>query len=262
MRLNGRVALVTGASRGIGRALALALGHKGASLALVARDRERLDSLVRMIGAGRTLALPADLAHLGQARAVVDAALARFGRVDVLVNNAATFTDREFLLTDPDTLARTVDVNFRAAVVLTRLVAEGMAARRTGHIVNVSSLAGVSGLPGEATYAGTKAALRLFTASLRPELAPHGIALTDVVLGFVTTDMLAAADRSHRVGRLFARARRLHLMVDTPPETVAAAVVRAIERRQEVVVLPTRARYLYLPLQGVSRMIVRALTPP
>jgi short-subunit dehydrogenase len=259
MRIAGKVALVTGASRGIGRAIALALGHKGASVALVARDRAMLESVASAIGTDHTFVIPADLADPGQTRAAFAAAIARFGRIDILVNNAATFSDRDFLDADPESLTRTVDVNFRAAVLLTRLAGEQMRAQRRGHIVTIASLAGVTGLPGEAVYAGTKAALRLFTASLRPEFRPHNIHLTDVVLGFISTDMLAAADHHPRVGRLFARARQLKLMNDTPPEDVATAVIRAIERREGVVILPTRARYLYLPLQGVSRMIVQAL---
>jgi short-subunit dehydrogenase len=257
MRIDGRIALVTGASRGIGRALALALGRSGASLALVARNHEQLDAVAEQIGRERALVVPADLADLEHVRGVVDATTARFGRIDVLVNNAGVVCGQDFLKTEVETVARTVDVNYRAAAVLTRLAAESMAARRFGHVVNISSLAGVVGVPGEATYSGTKAALRLFTASLRLELAEHHIGLTDVVLGFVTTDMLDQAETSPRVSRLFAQGRRLGLMVDTPPEVVAAAIVRAIERRQEVVVLPTRAQLLVMPLQGAARAISR-----
>ena len=255
MRLNGRIALVTGASRGIGREIALALGRAGAVVALVARDRNQLDEVAVQIGGERSLVIVADLADLGQLRTVVDATIARFGRIDVLVNNAGIASSYDFLETDAEAVARTVDLNYRAPAVLTRLVAEGMSARRFGHVVNVASLAGVVGIPGEPTYSGTKAALRLFTSSLRPELAEHRIGLTDVVLGFVTTDMLDQAQANPRVRRFFERGRRLRMMVDTPPADVAAAVVRAIERRQHVVVLPTRARFLYMPLQGASRAI-------
>jgi 3-oxoacyl-[acyl-carrier protein] reductase len=261
MRLDGRVALVTGASRGIGRQIALELGRKGAAVALVARNRAALESAADDIGRDRALAVPADLADLAAVRAAHAAALERFGRIDVLVNNAGITANHDFLQEQPETLARTVDVNYRAAVVLTRLAAEGMAARRSGHIVNIASLAAVTGIPGEATYAGTKAALRLFTASLRPEFAPYRIDLTDVLLGFVTTDMLAGAEDNPRVARLFDRGRRLGVMVDTPPEAVAAAVVRAIERRQGVLILPTRARYLYFPFEGLSRRFTQLLTP-
>ena len=259
MRLQGRVALVTGASRGIGRAIARALAVRGASVALVARDRAALDAVAAEIGPERALVVPADLADPAAPRAVVEATLARFGRIDVLVNNAGILSNHDFLATDPELVARTVDTNFRAAALLTRLAASGMAARRTGHIVNVASLAGVIGIPGEPTYSATKAALRIFTASLRLELGEHRIGLTDVVLGFITTAMLAEVESNPRVHRYFERGRRLGLMVDTPPDRVAAAVVQAIERRQDVVVLPARARYLYLPLQGLARAIGQVL---
>jgi short-subunit dehydrogenase len=252
MRLQGKVALVTGASRGVGRAIAVALGQRDTRLALVARSRAALEAVARRIGPERALAVVADLADPAAIGAAVDAALARFGHIDILVNNAGVLSGRDFLETDPRELAYTVDVNFRAAVVLTRLVAARMAARRTGHIVTVSSLAGVAGLPGDATYAGTKAALRLWMASLRPELEPVGIRLTDVVLGFVRTDMLARAEGNPRV-------RRLHLLEDVPPERVAAAVVRAIARREDVVVLPARSRYFLPPAEGPARTLMRLL---
>lgn len=261
MRVNGRVALVTGASRGIGREIALALARRGAVLALVARDAAALEALARAIGPARAHVIPADLADPAQVAAAFTTAMDRFGRVDILVNNAGIAAGKDFLHTEAEALARIVDVNLRAAVLLTRLAAAQMAAHRSGHIVNVASLAGVTGLPGEAVYAATKAALRLFTASLRPELAPYRIRLTDVVLGFVPTDMLAHVETHPRVARLFARARRLHLMVDTPARTVAEAVANAVERDRETVVLPARAWLLFLPLQGLARTVTHALTP-
>ncbi len=260
MRVNGRVALVTGASRGIGREIALALARRGALLALVARDAHALEALAQRIGPHRVQVIPADLADPAQVHAAFTAAMDRFGRVDILVNNAGIAAGHDFLASEPEELARIVDVNLRAAVLLTRLAAARMAERGGGHIVNVASLAGVTGLPGEAVYAATKAALRLFTASLRPELAPSRIRLTDVVLGFVPTDMLAQVESHPRVERLFARARRLHLMVDTPARTVAEAVAEAVERDRDTVVLPSRARLLFLPLQGLARTVTQALT--
>lgn len=259
MKIDGSVALVTGASRGIGREIALALGRAGASVALVARNRTALEAVAAEIGAERTLALACDLADVAQCRAAVGQTLARFGRIDLLVNNAGVLSDRGFLHTDATDLARTVDLNLRAAVVLTRLAAEGMAVRRHGHVVNIASLAGVIGIPGEPTYSATKAAMRLFTSSLRLELGRYRIGLTDVVLGTVQTDMLDEVESNPGVRRFFDRGRRLRMLVDTPAADVAAAVVRAVERRQAVVVLPSRARYLVLPLQGMSRTIGRLM---
>lgn len=259
VKVAGAVAVVTGASRGIGREVALALGLAGASVVLVARDRDALDAVATQIGADRSLVLVCDLADAAQVPGLVTQTLAHFGRIDILVNNAGVLSARGFLHTDVDQLARTVDVNLRAAVILTRLVAERMAVRRTGHIVNVTSLAGVIGIPGEPTYSATKAGMRLFTASLRLELGRYHISLTDLVLGTVTTGMLDEVESNPGVHRFFRRGRQTHLLVDTPAPVVAAAVVRAIEQRQAVVVLPTRARYLLLPLQGLARSAGRLL---
>lgn len=260
MRVAGKVALVTGASRGIGREVARSLGRGGASLVLVARNGEALEALRAEIGESRSLAVAADLSDPTQLRAAFSAAVEHFGRIDVLINNAAAVAGRDFLDTSASELSAIVDTNFRAAVLLTRLAAERMAAQGSGHIVNVASLAGVTSVPGEAVYAGTKAALRLFTASLRPELEPHGITLTDVVLGFVTTDLLARAGAHPRTGPIFDRARRLHMMNDTPAARAGAEIVRAIERQQDVLVIPPWSRYLYLALPGLSRKVMRLLS--
>jgi len=261
MKLQGKVILVTGASRGIGRLIAQELGKAGAKLALVARDREGLQQVCQSIGVDRTLPVAADLATLEGVRAAADAALAHFGRVDVLVNNAGMTNSYEFLHADPEALAKTVDVNFRAVVVLTRLIAEKMAEQHSGHIVNMASLAGVASLPGEATYSGTKAAIRLFTVALRKELAPHGIRLTEMVTGPVETDLGAQLEANRYVHGMFEASRKLGLLVNLKPERVARAVARAIEREQEVVVLPTRAWFLYLPFQGLTRTVSQILTP-
>ncbi len=259
MELQGKIALVTGASRGIGREIALRLGQRGASVALVARNGDALEAVAREIGESRALVVPADISDLDQVRQVAIKTASHFGRIDVLVNNAGVLGGRGFLQSDPNELAQAVDVNYRAAVVLTRLVAEGMAARRSGHIVNIASYAGVSGLPGLATYSGTKAALRLFTAALRPELGPHKIDLTDVVIGFTGTDMLDELDSNVIARRVYKRTQQLHLMPTISAAEVGAAVVRGIERRQEVLVVPGWTRFVYLPMEGVSRTIIRIL---
>jgi short-subunit dehydrogenase len=192
VKLLGNVVLLTGASRGLGKLIAQELGRKGARLALVARDKKGLDEVCELISPdpARAFAIAADLSTLDGVRAAAEATYAHFGRVDVLVNNAGMTNSFEFLKAEPDALAKTVDVNLRAVVVMTRLVAERMAAQHSGHIVNIASLAGVAGLPGEATYSGTKAAVRLFTFALRKELAPHGIRLTEMVIGPMETELL------------------------------------------------------------------------
>ncbi len=261
MKLPGKVVLVTVASRGLGRLIAQELGAAGAQLALVARDRAGLEQLSKTIGEDRTLAVAADLSTLDGVHAAADATLAHFGRVDVLVNNAGMTNSYEFLQADPAALAKTVDLNFRAVVVLTRLIAESMASQHSGHIVNMASLAAVASLPGEATYSGTKAAVRLFTVALRKELAPHGIRLSEIVIGPMETELLDQLEANRYVHGMFEASRKLGLLVNLKPQRVARAVVRAIEREQPVVVLPRRAWFIYLPFQGLTRTVSQILTP-
>jgi 3-oxoacyl-[acyl-carrier protein] reductase len=262
MKLRGNVALVTGASRGLGRLIALELGRRGAQLALVARDKNGLDEVCELVGKERAEAIPADLSTLEGVRAASDATFGRFNRVDVLVNNAGMTNSYEFLKAQPDALAKTVDVNFRAMVVLTRLVAEKMAERHSGLVVNMASLAGVAGLPGEATYSGTKAAVRLFTTALRKELRPYGIRLCEMVIGPMETELLDQLEANKYVHGMFENSRKLGLVANLRPERVSVAVADAIERDREVVVLPTRALFTYLPFQGLTRTVSQILTPP
>src|SRR3982075_3730253 len=192
MKLQGSVVLLTGGSRGLGKLMAQELGRRGARLALVARDKKGLSEVCQLVGPepDKCFAIAADLATLEGVRAAAEQTYAHFGRVDVLVNNAGMTNSFEFLKAEPEALAKTVDLNLRAMVVLTRLVAEHMAAQHSGYIVNMTSLAGVVGLTGEATYAATKAAVHLLTFSLRKELAPHGIRLTEMLIGPTETELL------------------------------------------------------------------------
>ena len=261
MKLQNSVVLLTGASRGLGRLIAQELGRRGAQQALVARDRAGLDEVSRLVGSERTFPIAADLSTMEGVKAAAEAALGHFGRVDILVNNAGMTNSFEFLNATPDALAKTVDVNFRAVVVLTRLIAERMAAQHSGRIVNIASLAGVASLPGEATYSGTKAAVRLFTTALRKELAPHGIHLTEMVIGPMETELLDQLEANRYVHGMFENSRKVGLVANLRPERVAVAVADAIERDKEVVVLPTRAIFTYLPFQGLTRTVSQLLTP-
>jgi len=263
VKLQGKVVLLTGASRGLGKLIAQELGRKGARLALVARDKQGLEQVSAMVSPepDRAFAIAADLSTLDGVRAAAEATYAHFGRVDVLVNNAGMTNSFEFLKAEPEALARTVDVNFRAVVVLTRLVAERMAAQHAGQIVNIASLAGVAGLPGEATYSGTKAAVRLFTFALRRELGAHGIRLSEIVIGPMETELLDQLEANRYVHGMFENSRKLGLVSNLRPERVAIAVGEAIEHEKEVVVLPTRAIFTYLPFQGLTRAVSQILTP-
>jgi NAD(P)-dependent dehydrogenase (short-subunit alcohol dehydrogenase family) len=261
VKLQGNVVLLTGASRGLGKLIAQELGRRGARLALVARDKKGLDEVCQLVGSDQTFAIAADLSTLDGVRAAAAATFEHFGRVDVLVNNAGMTNSFEFLKAEPDALAKTVDLNLRALVVLTRLVAERMATQHSGYIVNMTSLAGVVGLTGEATYAATKAAVRLFTFSLRKELAPHGIRLTEMLIGPTETELLGQLEANRYVHGMFDNGRKLGFFVNLKPERVSVAVADAIVRETPLVVLPTRAWWTWLPLQGVARALSQLMTP-
>jgi uncharacterized protein len=226
MNLGGRTALVTGASGGLGHAIARALAARGASLVLSARKVDVLEALAAETG-GRVVAC--DLSDRSAVERLVDEA----GPVDVLVASAGipgSGTLESFTVAQID---RALDVNLRAPMVMTRLMAEGMVARGGGHIVYVSSLSGKAGTPRTSVYAATKFGLRGFAQSLREDLRPHGVGVSTVFPGFIRD-----AGMFHDSG-----AKLPGYLGTKTPEDVGRAVVRAIEHdRSEIDVAPLQMR--------------------
>jgi NAD(P)-dependent dehydrogenase (short-subunit alcohol dehydrogenase family) len=199
--LQGQVALVTGASRGIGRAIALRLARAGAGLAVAARSEHDLSIVgekIQQAGAD-VLALPTDVTNDQQCETLVSTTLARFGRIDLLVNNAGGGPPRT-----PIVKARIADwqwtlrVNLWAAMVLTKLVVPSMIERRSGTIINICSLAGLSGKAGEAAYAAAKFGLRGFSQSLFEEVREYGIKVATICPGYVDTALIPPNKRVDR----------------------------------------------------------------
>ncbi|HEU5002448.1 MAG TPA: SDR family NAD(P)-dependent oxidoreductase [Actinomycetota bacterium] len=188
--LGGRVALVTGASRGIGAATARALDAAGARVALTARDRPALQAVADTLGREH-LVIAGDLADPDAPPAIAAEAEAHFGRVDILVNNAGTAARLPTTDTDAALIDRLYVVNVRAPLLLIRALIPGMRERRTGSIVNLSSVSGVVGTPRRAAYAATKGAIDALTRSLAVELGPDGIRVNAVAPGVVDTDLWA-----------------------------------------------------------------------
>jgi uncharacterized protein len=236
MNLGGRTALVTGATGGIGAATARALAARGANVIVTGRRAEQLEALAGELG-GRAIA--ADLsAPDGPELLVADA-----GDVDVLVASAGLSQSGEITTLSPAEVDELLDVNLRAPVMLARLLAEPMAARRSGHLVFVSSLQGKAAGPYSALYTATKFGLRGFSLSLRLDMADHGVGVSCVLPGFVRdAGMFADSVASLPPG-----------VGTVTPDAVAAAIVLAIERnRAEVAAAP-------LPLRAGAR--VAGLTP-
>jgi 3-oxoacyl-[acyl-carrier protein] reductase len=198
----GRVALITGASRGLGRAAAARLLARGASVAINARDQARATATVRELG-GRSLALPGDLEAEGVTETLVAATLAEFGRLDILINNAALPLTTRFEQIPPAEWRRAVEVNLTVPFLLMQAVVPPMKSRRYGRIVNISSSAGrmVSTLGG-AHYTATKTGLLGLTRAAAKELGGYGITVNAICPGMIDTELTRATADSEQLERI------------------------------------------------------------
>jgi short-subunit dehydrogenase len=215
IRLSGAVALITGASAGIGQAVAAKFAAEGARVLVHGRDRDRTREVAREIGG---TPLPADLASPAERQRLAADAQDTFGRVDVLVNNAGFGWSGALAEMTVDKIRRLVEVDLLAAVELTHAVLPGMLERGRGGVCFVTSIAGRTGVAGEAVYSAAKAGLDTFAESLRLETARSGVHISVVVPGVVSTGFFDAR------GRPYERARPKPL----PADAVADAVVRAV----------------------------------
>ena len=230
--LSGKTALITGGSRGVGYATAANLASRGANVVITARSAERLESSRRKLEASGApvVAVAGDVGHWPDAERMVNAAVERFGGLDILVNNAGVSMRGRFAELAPETCDLVLRTNLLGAVYPTRAAVAHIVAAK-GHIIFVSSIAGIFGLPGASVYCASKGALTELAGSLRLELGPAGVHVGVVHLGFTEHDpekRLIAADGSA-------------LLPDRPAhQTQAAAAARivvAIDRRQRQVTL-------------------------
>ncbi len=191
-RLRQQVAIVTGASRGIGRATALALASEGANVVVnYASSSGAAEEVVKAItdAGGSAIALQADVSKLEQVDALVNNTVEKFGRVDVLVNNAGISRDALLLRMKPEDWQAVIDLNLTGVFLCTRAVSKIMLKQRSGRIVNITSVAGQMGNPGQANYSAAKAGVIGFSKTVAKELASRGITVNAVAPGFIATDM-------------------------------------------------------------------------
>lgn len=196
--LEGRVAVVTGASAGIGAASARALAGEGARVVLTARRRERLEGLAKELRghAPEPLIVAGDAREEATARAVVDAAMNAAGRIDILLNNAGMGIYNNLVDTSVEDYDEMMDTNMRSTFLFTRHVAPVMIAQGSGTILMLSSMAGIYGFPGEAVYCSTKFAQVGFAQALDKELRPHGIKVGAICPGGVKTEFAIGRGRT------------------------------------------------------------------
>jgi 3-oxoacyl-[acyl-carrier protein] reductase len=224
-----RVALVTGSSRGIGRAIALRLARDGAAVAV--NYRERRDQADEVVGAitragGRAVAIAADVASAVDCTRLVETTRQTLGPVDILVNNAGVFRKGDLADFDFAQMESMRNVNVDGLIRVTREVASDMQARRWGRIVNIASVAGIGTTSAGTTfYSATKAAVITLTRRFALDLGPHGITVNAIAPGFIATDMAAQSGASFELIAAKAMMRR----VGTPEEIAAAAAFLASE---------------------------------
>jgi NADP-dependent 3-hydroxy acid dehydrogenase YdfG len=230
--INGKVVVITGASSGLGEATARLLSAEGATVVLGARRVERLKSLADELTAkgGKALAVATDVTHCDQVKKLVDAAVQKFGRIDVMINNAGLMPHSPLERLKIDDWNRTIDVNIKGVLYGIAAALPYMKQQKAGHIINVSSVAGHKVTPNGAVYCATKHAVRVISEGLRTEVKPYNIRTTIISPGAVATelpDSITEPDIAERVNKFYKD-------VAIPADSFARAVVFAMSQPDDV----------------------------
>ena len=200
INLSGKVAVVTGGSRGIGLAIAQALAGAGAKLALLARDGAKAEAAARSLGGGDDTArgFACDVANAPQVETAVEGVEHEFGRIDILVNNAGTTRDNLLFRIREEDWSTVLDTNLKGAFLMTKHAARGMIKRRWGRIINITSVVGIAGNKGQANYTASKAGLIGLTKATSKELASRNVLVNAVAPGFIDTELTRAINPEAR----------------------------------------------------------------
>jgi len=222
MTFSGRVALVTGASQGIGRACALKLAQSGATLALAARGQEKLQELAREIesAGGKAAAFPLDVSDEEQIKSVFKAAIAQFGKIDILVNNAGITRDQLVMRMKRADWDSVLNTNLTSAYLCTQQAIGSMLRQRWGRIINITSIFGQMGQAGQANYSASKAGLIGLTMAIAREVGSRNITCNAVAPGFIETAMTSGLDDDFKQNAV----KLIPLGRVGSPEDVASAV--------------------------------------
>jgi 3-oxoacyl-[acyl-carrier protein] reductase len=222
MSLSGRVALVTGASQGIGRACALKLASSGATVAVAARNQEKLTELMQQIeaGGGKAFAFPVDVVDEEQVKTAFKAALGQCGKIDILINNAGITRDQLVMRMKRADWDAVLNTNLTSAYLCIQQVIGSMLKQRWGRIINITSVFGQTGQAGQANYAASKAGLIGLTMAIAREVASRNITCNAVAPGFIETSMTSGISDDFKQNAL----KMIPLGRVGSPEDVANAV--------------------------------------
>jgi NADP-dependent 3-hydroxy acid dehydrogenase YdfG len=244
--IQGKVVVITGASSGLGEATARLLSAQGASVVLGARRLDRLKTLADALaaGGGKALAVVTDVTNRDQVKRLVDTAVQKFGRIDVIINNAGLMPQSLIESLKVDEWDRMIDVNIKGVLYGIAAALPYMKQQKSGQIINVSSVAGHKVSPGSTVYSATKFAVRALSEGLRQEVKPYNIRTTVISPGAVATELPnSVTDRD-----VAARVQKLYKEVAIPADSFARAVAFAMSQPEdvdvnEILFRPTRQEY-------------------
>ncbi|APT59861.1 SDR family oxidoreductase [Roseomonas gilardii] len=228
--IEGKVVVITGASSGLGEATARHLAVQGAKLVLGARRDDRLQALAAELGLGAGAAVATDVTDAGQVKALVDVAVTTHGRIDVMLNNAGLMPHSPLERRKVDDWDRTIDVNLKGVLYGIAAALPHMIRQKSGHIINVSSVAAYKVRPGSAVYAATKAAVRMLSEGLRQEVKPYNIRTTIISPGAIQSELPQSVNEPD-VARGIAD---FYDQVAIPADSFARVVAFAIGQPDEV----------------------------